>query len=155
MNTSVVTWNPFKEMEQLSNRMATLWPSGTERHLNGVNGNGSSRALAAWVPPCDILEDERGYQINVDLPGFEKDSVTVSIEDARLYLKGERAHERPADGAQYHVTERPAGRFQRSFSLPDDADASKVSAEFKDGVLRIAIEKRADAKPRLINVKVK
>ncbi len=150
MKTSVVTWNPFKEMEELSNRMATFWPVGSER-----NGNGTTRALAAWVPPCDVAEEGNRYRIAVDLPGFDKESVTVSIEDGRLYLKGERAVEPLAEGAKYHTTERPIGRFQRSFSLPDDADTSKVSAEFKNGVLSISIEKRAEAKPKLIDVKVK
>ena len=151
MNTSLVTWNPFEDMEQISNRMATLWPSRFERNVDGTE---KTRALAAWAPPCDILEEQNVYRIAVDLPGLDKNDVAVSIEDATLYLKGERNVERTAEGTRYHTTERPAGRFQRSFSLPKDVDTSTITAEFKNGVLNVTIEKRADARPRLIDVKV-
>lgn len=150
MNTNVMTWNPFREMEALTDRLATGWPRNYQRR-----GNGQPTAMAAWVPPCDIIEEQGRYLVAVDLPGFDKDNVTLSIEDGRLQLKGERIVDKAAEGVRYHIAERPAGRFQRSFTLPDDADTSRIVAESKNGALVIALEKKADAKPRLIEIEIK
>ena len=156
MNTNVMTWNPFREMEALTDSLVTGWPRSYQRNGNGNgNGNGQATAMAAWVPPCDVIEEQERYLVAVDLPGFDKDNVTLSIEDGRLQLKGERVVEKAAEGVRYHIAERSAGRFQRSFTLPDDADTSRIVAEFKNGVLVIALEKKADAKPRLIEIKIK
>lgn len=85
---------------------------------------------------------------------MRKEDVKITVESGTLNLSGERTFEKEDKGLRYHRVERSYGSFLRSFVLPDDADASKVSAEFKDGVLMVRVEKHEKALPKGIEIKV-
>jgi HSP20 family protein len=85
---------------------------------------------------------------------MRKEDVKVTVENGVLTLSGERKLEKEEKGKRYHRIERAYGSFVRSFTLPDDADSDKVSAEFKDGVLKVHVAKSEAAKPKQIEVKV-
>ncbi|MGB9601732.1 MAG: Hsp20/alpha crystallin family protein, partial [Limisphaerales bacterium] len=89
-----------------------------------------------------------------ELPEVKKDDVKVTVENGVLTISGERKFEKEEKGVRYHRIERSYGYFARSFSLPEDADAEKVSAEFKDGVLKVHVAKSEKARPKQIEVKV-
>lgn len=110
--------------------------------------------VAAWAPLVDITEDEKEYLITADLPEVKKNEVKVTVENGILSIAGERKFEKEEKNKRYHRVERAYGSFLRTFSLPDDADAEKVNAEFKDGVLRVHVAKSEHARPRQIEVKV-
>lgn len=110
--------------------------------------------VAQWAPLVDITEDDREYVIKAELPEVRKEDVKVTVENGMLNLSGERAFEKEDKGLRYHRVERSYGSFLRSFVLPDDADASKVSAEFKDGVLMVRVEKHEKALPKRVEIKV-
>ena len=107
-----------------------------------------------WGPAVDIIEDEKEYLIKVELPEVQKDGVQVTVEGGTLTISGERKGEKEEKNRKFHRMERYYGRFERSFSIPDDAEASKVNAEFKDGVLRVHLAKSEKARPKQIEVKV-
>jgi HSP20 family protein len=109
---------------------------------------------AAWSPLVDIAEDDNEYLIKAELPGIEKDQVKVSVEDGLLVISGERNSEKEEKNRKYHRVERSYGSFIRSFSLPDDADGTKVKAEFKNGILKVHLPKDETAKPKSIEIKV-
>jgi HSP20 family protein len=105
------------------------------------------------LPALDIDEDESRYRVTVELPGVDKDDVTVEAHDDVLTIRGEKKSEREEKKEKRRWIERRYGSFQRSFSLPPDADVERVSAKFKDGVLVVELPKSEKAKPRTISVK--
>src|SRR5439155_15732045 len=102
----------------------------------------------------DISEDEKEYVITAELPQVKKEEVKVTVENGVLMITGDRKFEKEEKGKRYHRIERAYGSFTRSFSVPDNADGTKVSAEFKDGVLRVRMPKTEKAKPKSIPINV-
>ncbi|MCX7722332.1 MAG: Hsp20/alpha crystallin family protein [Verrucomicrobiae bacterium] len=150
MNT-LSRWDPFKELDELHNRLTSLFGRAPVRHQAGKE---ESITVAEWVPLVDVIEDENEYLIKVELAGLSKDDVKVTVEGGTLTISGERKIEKEEKGKRFHRVERAYGSFMRSFTLPDDADAANVTAEFKDGVLRVHLPKAKAAKPRQIEVKI-
>jgi HSP20 family protein len=121
---------------------------------NGLRSEDERVTVSEWSPLVDVIEDEKEYLITAELPGVPKDEVKVTVESGVLNITGERRFEKDDKGSRHHRVERFYGNFLRSFTLPDDADAKKVNAEFKDGVLKVHIAKSEAARPKQIEVKV-
>ncbi len=145
------SWDPFREMEEMQARLGSLF-GGRFPPLKPSTEEGFS--VAEWVPPVDITEDEKGYTINVELPGVKKDDVKVSVEGGVLSITGERKSEKEEKDKKYHRLERTSGSFTRSFAVPEGASSDKISAEFKDGVLSVRLPKDENVKPKLVDVKI-
>ena len=110
--------------------------------------------MADWSPQVDITEDEKEYLVKADLPEMKKDAVKVMVENGVLSISGERKSEKEEENKTFHRIERSYGSFERTFTMPDDADAKAMKAEFKDGVLRVHVPKNPAAQPKKIDVKV-
>ena len=118
-------------------------------------GNGKeSITLPEWTPLADITEDDREYVIKAELPELRKEDVKVTVENGVLTISGERKFEKEEKKKKYHRVERGYGSFVRTFALPEDADAGKVKAEFKHGMLEVHLPKNERAKPKQIEVHV-
>jgi len=141
-------WDPIREMEEMQNRLF-----GRKLSLKKDAGE-EALTVAEWLPPVDIAEDDKEYTIKVELPGVNKEDVRVSVEGGVLSITGERKAEKEEKNKKYHRIERSYGSFARSFTLPEGAAGDKVSAEFKDGVLRVHLPKDEEAKRKSIEVKV-
>jgi len=100
----------------------------------------------------EVAETPEEYLVKVELPGVPRDDVRVSVEEGVLRIEGERRFEKEEGGKRFHRVERSYGSFARSFVAPDDVDAGKVTATFKDGVLSVHLPKSEQAKPRSIEV---
>ena len=137
-------WEPFRDIARLQDEMSRLFE---DRRF----GAGES---VGWTPACDIYEDEEGVALRFELAGIDPKDVDVRFENGVLTVRGERKLEREDKRENYHRIERSYGTFTRSFSLPGTVDADKVKAETKNGVLTITLPKKAEAKPRAIQVKV-
>ena len=144
-------WEPFREMEALQERMSRIFG------LTPLRGNGGKEDLSAseWMPLVDVTEDDQEYLIKAGLPEVKKEDVKVTAENGVLRITGERKYEKETKTKKEHRMERSYGRFERSFALPEDASTAKVSAEFKDGMLKVHLPKDENAKPKAIEVKVK
>ena len=148
-------WNPLREMEDLHGRLNSLIGRAFGRvPMRGEADTDEAITLSAWAPLVDITEDDKAYVIKAELPEVRKEDLKVSVEDGVPTFSGERKFEKEEKGKRYHRVERAYGSFTRSFTVPDDADASKVRAEFKDGVLLVRLEKSEKAKPKTIEVQV-
>ena len=148
-------WNPLREMEELQNRLMGLVQRGVGRQ--GLRAEGESEeaiAVSQWAPLVDVAEDEKGYLIKAELPEVSKQNVKVTLENGVLTISGERKFEQEEKGKRYHRVERAYGTFLRSFTMPDDAEAEHVTAEFRDGVLQVRIAKTEKSRPKQIEVKV-
>ena len=150
---ALTRWNPFREMEDMQRRMNSLFDWNPFRRSDLVSGEENITALE-WAPLVDIAEDDKEYLIKVELPEVLKDDVKVTVESGTLTIAGERKSEKEEKGRKFHRVERNYGRFERSFTVPDDAEANNVKAEFKDGVLRVHLAKSEKARPKQIEVKV-
>ena len=147
---NVTRWEPLRDFEKLPEQMARWFglpmirPYTTEEALT----------VADFMPPVDITETEKEYLIKLDLPEVPKEEVKVLVEAGVLTIQGERRKEKEETGKRFHRIERSYGTFLRTFTVPPDADATKIDAEFKEGLLKVHLPKSEGAKPKTIDVKV-
>jgi len=151
---ALTRWTPFKEMEDLHRRFSSVFGMTPLRQSSAVSGD-ENLALPDWTPLVDVIENDREYLIKVELPEVQKKDVRVTVENGTLTIAGERKSEKEEKTRRYHRTERYFGRFERSFAMPDDADAAKVAADFKDGILQVHLAKSEKAQPKQIDVEVR
>ena len=145
------SWDPFREMEEMQARLGSLF-GGRFPLLKPSTEEGFT--LTERIPPVDITEDEKGYTIDVELPGVKKEEVKVSVEGGVLSISGECKAEKEEKDKKYHRLERSYGSFTRSFAVPEGASSDKISAVFKDGVLSVRLPKDEKVKPKLVDVKI-
>lgn len=143
-------WNPLQDLMVLQDRMNRLFEDATQRRNQTDAGAGDEFERADWTPASDIYETDSGYLIALDLPGINRDELEIDINENRLVVKGTRAI---AESRQ-HRSERPRGKFLRTYSVPPAVDQGRIAAEYKDGVLQISLPKRAEQKPKKIDIKV-
>ena len=148
---SMSRWSPWKELEEMEKRLSTIFgrapmPTSGEKK--------EAISVAEWSPLVDITEDEKEYIVKAEIPEMKKEDIKISVHDDVLSISGERKYEKEEKGKKYHRVERAYGSFMRNFTLPQDADGSKVNAEYKDGVLKVHLPKSEKANPKAIEVKV-
>src|SRR6478672_10933793 len=148
----VIPWNPLREIDEAQNRFNRFFSGGFPNRIG--SGEIHSLAVADWSPEVDISEDDHGYLLKADLPEMKKDDVKVTVEDNILSVSGERKVEKEDHKKKFHRMERSFGTFRRSFTLPEDADSTKVTAEFRDGVLKVHLPTTTKAKSKALEVKV-
>lgn len=107
------------------------------------------------TPRLDVAETDTSYEVSVELPGIERDDLDVTVANGVLTIKGEKKAETEQKEKGRLYAERSYGAFQRSLSLPADADAGKVEAAFKNGVLKLTIDKTAEAKAEIRRIDIK
>src|SRR6266478_8633169 len=148
----LITWNPLREMDEAQNRFNPFFLAGFPNRMGG--GEIHSLTVADWSPEVDISEDDQGYFLKADLPEMKKDDVRVTVEDGILSVSGERKCQKEDQKKKFHRIERSFGTFRRSCTLPEDADSTKVTAEFRDGVLKVHLPTTPIAKSKATQVKV-
>jgi HSP20 family protein len=115
--------------------------------------SGESLATSAWVPAVDIYETaEKDVVVKVEVPAMKREDIKVTFENNVLTIEGERKADAEVKGEQYHRVERRYGAFRRSFTMPASVDGSRVQAGYQDGVLKVTLPQRPEAKPRQINI---
>ncbi len=149
MKNELARWDPFRELEQVHNRLASFFEGGTHNRERE-----ESILTTAWAPLVDISEDDKSYTLKVELPEMKREDIKVSVENGILTISGERLREKQEENRKYHRVERAYGCFIRNFSLPQNVDSSKVNATYRDGVLFVSLEKAESARPQAIEVKV-
>jgi HSP20 family protein len=113
------------------------------------------KKIADWFAPhSEASAAEDSYDISLELPGVSADDIDVSVHEGHLTIKGEKRAEREEKGRTYFFSEREYGAFERSFRLPTDAQSSKITAEFKDGVLTVKVPKTEPPADRIKRIKV-
>ncbi|HJQ34485.1 MAG TPA: Hsp20/alpha crystallin family protein [Pyrinomonadaceae bacterium] len=139
-----------RDLFTLQERMNRLFEEAADRRAGAREEEGEIER-ADWIPAADVYEDEREYLLALDLPGIERDALDVSLDDGRLVIRGER---KGAEGLRSRRTERPQGRFVRTFSLPDAVERGAISADYKDGVLLLHLPKRGEQSGRRLKIDI-
>jgi len=142
---NITRWEPFRDVEEMFRQYSPLFARSLRR--SGDNAG-------EWAP-VDISETDKEFVIKAELPEVKKEDVRVTLDDGVLTIAGERRHEKEHKDANEIRVESFYGTFSRSFSLPDNVDATGIRAETKDGVLRVRIPKTAPATPKAIAIEVK
>ena len=147
---SIVRWDPFRELEDMSDRLNRMFGRSPLARESGKD------AMIAfdWAPSVDISENNEEFVIKAELPGVNKDDVKVAVQDGIVRIEGERKQEKEEKDKKFHRIERSYGSFLRTFSLPTNIDEAKIQAQFKDGLLNVRLPKSPTAKPKSIEVKV-
>jgi len=143
----MMRFEPYREIATLQDRL--------NRTLGSVFGRAEREDemnLAAWAPPVDIAEEKDKIVITAELPGFREEQIEIQMENGMLTLRGERKFENETEGKSYHRVERSYGQFVRTFSLPNNVDRERIKADFSNGLLKVELPKREDAKPRTIKI---
>src|ERR1700752_447413 len=151
MNT-LITWNQLRELEEATQNRLNRFLGGFPNRIG--SGEIHSLAVADWSPEVDISEDDHGYLLKADLPEMKKEDVRVRVEDGILSVSGERKSEKEDQKKKFHRIERSFGTFRRSFTLPEDAIGTKVTADFRDGVLKVHLPTTPVARSKATQVKV-
>ena len=141
--------NPFKELFDIQRSLNSLFEENYSKSAN------EETALNAWTPTVDIYEDQDAFLLKLELPEVNKEDIKVNLNENVLSISGERRFENEDKRDGYHRVERSYGQFYRSFTLPPNINAEMINAEYKDGVLRLSLPKKEEAKPKAISVNIK
>jgi HSP20 family protein len=149
MNVSLTRWDPFRTTSLLPSLTSTDFPMpGFRDFLRGWNEN-DTLTSSAWMPAVDISEDANQISVTAELPGF---NVNVELHGDVVTISGERKRESEKKDRNYTRVERSYGQFCRSFTLPASVDRESVKASFSDGLLKLELPKKPEAKPRQIPI---
>jgi HSP20 family protein len=146
--TVLTRFEPFREFSTLQDRI--------NRVFRESRGQGHDEALttSGFAPAVDVYEDEHTVTLKIEVPGIDEKDIDVRLENNTLTVHGERKIEKEEKEENYRRVERQYGSFTRTFTLPTTVDSEKVSATYDKGVLKIALPKKAEAKPKQIKVNV-
>jgi HSP20 family protein len=146
---AILRLDPFRDVLTLQSRLNSLF----QDYSRGQN-DGDVVSTAAFVPPVDIYEDEHKIVLKLEVPGLKQEDLDIQLENNTLSVRGERKFEKEEKEENFHRIERRYGSFFRSFTVPTTVNTENVKASYDSGVLRIELEKRAEAKPKQIKVQV-
>jgi HSP20 family protein len=143
-------WDPFREVEELGIRLnrrlgLNRWPRDGERE---------EMRLADWVPSCNVIEKDDEYHVRAELPDVAREDLHLTLDNRILTIQGERKAERDENSVKFHRRELRCGNFLRRFTMPADADESKITASFKDGILAVVIGRSKVEKAKGIEIAV-
>ena len=132
----LVKFDPFKEIRELERRIYNTLPA--------VENNN----ISTFTPSVNTREDSKGYYIEVDLPGVKKENINIDLNDKVLTISGERKFKEKVKKENYYKIETAFGKFERSFSIPEDADIENIEAKNENGVLEVFIPKIKKETPK-------
>ncbi len=135
-------FDPFKELQDIERRLGAV-----------LNVNQPAQEVKSFTPAVNEKIDEKGYYLEIDLPGVKKENIEISVNDGVLTVAGERKLEKKEEKENYTRIESFFGRFERSFKLPADADLDNIDAKYEDGVLKIFIPRKQKPEGKKIEIK--
>jgi HSP20 family protein len=138
-------WAPIREVSSMQNELSRL--------MNGLF-EGSGRQTQSWVPTLDAWETEGELVFAFDLPGVEREAISVEVEDGALTVTAGRTRSTEISNESYHRLERRHGSFTRTVGLPQGVSEDSITASYKDGVLEIHVPKPEQPQPKKIEVAV-
>lgn len=145
MATSVIRWDPFRNLTSLQDQMNRLFDSN-------FRGQTDESALTTWAPSVDIFETDNELVLKADLPEVAEKDIDIHVENNMLTVRGERKFEQKVKEENYLRVERAYGAFSRSFSLPNTVNTEAIRADYKNGVLTVTMPKRAESKPKQVKI---
>ena len=137
-----MVFDPFRELQDIERRIGAV-----------LSANKPVQKVESFTPAVNERVDEKGYYLEIDLPGVKKEDIDISVNDGVLVISGERKLEKKEEKPNYTRIESFFGRFERAFKLPTDADLDNIEAKYEDGVLKIFIPKKQKPAGKKIEIK--
>ena len=150
---ALMKWSQPKELERFFQDF--LEESFSPRMWRGFPSLRKFKELEGVSPSVDMFDKKDEVVVKAEIPGVEKDNISISISDNTLIMKGEMKKEEEVKEEDYYYSERSYGSFARTLSLPAKVQADKIKASFKNGILEIRLPKAEEAKPKEIKIDVK
>lgn len=144
---SITRWDPFRNVSSLQEQVNRFFESA-------LPARPDDSALTTWAPAVDIYETENELVLKANLPEINEKDLDVRVENNMLTIRGERKFEQQVKEDNYLRVERAYGSFSRSFSLPNTVNTEAIKAEYKNGVLKVELPKRAESKPKQVKISV-
>lgn len=144
----ITRWDPFRELASLQNRVNSLF------HDYGRSNQEDLTTSGSFIPAVDVYEDEHKVTLKLEVPGVNEQDLDLQVENNTLTIRGERRFEKEEKEENFQRIERRYGSFSRSFALPNTINTESVKANYQNGVLKIELAKREEAKPKQIKVSV-
>jgi len=142
-------WRPLRELERMRSEMDRLWDSFFEGRPR-VRGEEAGE----WHPSLDVAETKNEILVKAEIPGIDPKDIDISLANNVLTIKGEKKQEKEEKEENFHVIERSYGSFVRSIRLPKEVQSEKISASYKNGILKVTLPKSEEAKKKEIKIKV-
>ena len=155
MAYELTTWKPFRDLapfsdfDRMRREMDRLW----DTFLEGDVRKGSKED-SAWLPSVDVSETKNDVVVKAELPGMDPKDIDITLSDGHLMIKGQKKHEKEEKDEDYHFVERSYGSFVRAVHLPKEVKHDKISASYKNGVLKVVLPKSEEAKTKDVKIKV-
>ncbi len=143
----ITIWRSFAGLENFNFQFNQLFDQTLGRARSSASSVGT-----VWYPAVDVLESKDSYLLRAELPGMNKEYFNLEVKNGMLTVSGERKVEEPVSGVQYRSVERVAGKFSRSFYLPQTVQQDGIQATYREGILEIYVPKMEHAKARQITV---
>ena len=150
MAWELMNTNPFEDIEKARSETDRL----LDTFLFGTPQKRDFREEVEWLPAVDVAETKDEIVVNAEVPGMDPKEFDISLSEGTLTIKGEKKQEKEEKEKNYHLIERSHGSFTRSILLPTDVQSEKISASYKDGILKITLPKSEEAKKREIKIEV-
>ena len=150
MAWELMNTNPFKDIERARSEMDKLM----DTFLFGKPKTTGFAEEEEWQPPVDMAETESELIVNVEIPGVDPRDIDVSLSEDTLFIEGEKRPETEEKEEDYHLAERNYGSFMRSIRLPVEVQSDKISASYKNGVLKVVLPKPEGPQKKEIKIKV-
>jgi HSP20 family protein len=147
---AIIRWTPLRELTTMQEKVNKLFDDVIKSPYRSDEGF----ALSAWAPAVDIYETGKEIILKAELPEMQEKDIEIKVEDNNLILSGERRMEKEVKEENYHRIERSYGSFHRSFTLPNTVDRENIKASYKDGLLKVVLPKKEEAKPKQITIDV-
>ncbi len=139
-----IVFDPFKELQDIERRIGAVL---------SANQQNVPVKVESFTPAVNEKVDDKGYYLEIDLPGVKKEDIDISVNDGVLVISGERKLEKKEEKENYTRIESFFGRFERAFKLPADADLDNIEAKYENGVLKIFIPKKQKESGKKIEIK--
>ncbi len=145
-NEGLEFYTPFREMQRTIDRLFDEFPYGWPT---------LAEEAKELIPVMDIFETDKGYEVEAEIPGMKREDIEVNVNDRILIIKGEKKNERNEEKKGSRILERTYGAFERSFTLPEDADTKNVNAKYENGILKLTIPKHPESKSKKVKIEIK
>ena len=155
MAYELTTWKPFRELtpfsdfDRMRREMERVWDTFLEGDVRK-----ESKKDSVWLPSVDVSETKNDVVVKAELPGMDPKDIEVTLSDGHLMIKGQKKHEKEEKDEDYHFVERSYGSFVRAVHLPKEVKHDKISASYKNGVLKVVLPKSEEAKTNEVKIKV-
>ena len=155
MAYELTTWKPFRDLtpfndfDRMRREMDRLWDSFFEGTVER-----RAREDLVWLPSVDVSETKNDIVVKAELPEMDPKDIDITLSDAHLMIKGQKKHEKEEKDEDYHFVERSYGSFVRAVHLPKEVKHDKISASYKNGVLKVVLPKSEEAKTKEVKIKV-